>query len=96
MPSGADVVLAAAERADGANAFDRGACTEHHRVPDTLAACVLVVVGFGHALGSVACKKAGSAENAGCTFRASGRAAGYTLLRIRILLPSPQKEGSDQ
>lgn len=96
MPSGADVVLAAAERADGANAFDRGACTEHHGMPDAVATCVVVVVVIlRHALWSVACKQASSAQDAGCTFRTSGCAGAYALFRVRVLLPTPKKEGSD-
>ena len=80
MPSGADVVLAAAERADGANAFDRGACTEQHGMPDAGGACVvLVIVILRHALWSIACKQASSAKDAGCTFRTSGRGGAYAL-----------------
>lgn len=80
MPSGADVVLAATERADGANAFNCGACTEHHRVSDALTACIIVVVMIlRHALGSVACKQASSAKDAGCTFRTSGPTSAHYL-----------------
>ena len=97
MPPGADVVLAAAERADGANAFDRGACAEHHGVPNAVSAYILVVVVvLRHALWSVAREQACSAEDACGTFRTSGRAGAYYLFRVRVLVSAPEEECSDQ